>query len=181
MRSLTIARIVVIGLTCQLCDRQQLAASIPDSTHVPGSSRPKQGFRTSAMQIMKMPFYQNHGNSAYQVERRDVFGMFGFTPTLFFYHQMKAVCHVKHLGVDKKLLKTLLPPSCQCPAHLNTFVFRVIVHQAARVTEMANAPRNSIPNNNALRKRQVHFFRVMLDPSEIVLYVICFCCWTTTA
>lgn len=74
--------------------------------------------------------------------------MFFFIPTLFF-GLMKALCHVKPLGVDKKLLKTFLPPSCQCPAHLNTFVFRVIVQQAARVTEMVNALKNSIPNNNA--------------------------------
>lgn len=79
--------------------------------------------------------------------------MFFFIPTVVFFCLMKVLCHVKPLGVDEKLLKTLLPPSCQCPAHLNTFVFRVIVQQAARVTEMVNALKNSIPNNNALQNK----------------------------
>lgn len=76
-----------------------------------------------------------------------------FSSYQYFFFLSDELCHVKPLGVDKKALKTSLPPSCQCPAHLNTFVFRVIVQQAARVTEMVNALKNSIPNNNALQNK----------------------------
>lgn len=93
----------------------------------------------------------------------------------FFLHQMKAVCRAKHLGVDKKLLKTLLPLSCQCSAHI---CFQ------GHCTPGCPCHRNGQCSENHRSKQQCFtekislFFWVILDPSEIVLYVICFCCYT---
>lgn len=95
----------------------------------------------------------------------------------FFLHQMKAVCRVKHLGVDKKLLKTLLPLSCQCSAHI---CFQGHCTPGCPCHRNGQCSENHRSKQQCITEKISLFFWVILDPSEIVLYVICFCCYTTT-
>lgn len=102
----------------------QAAVGCPKQHMCQGAVGPNKASEPLQCKYVQPPFYQSHGNSAYQVERRNVFGMFGFTPTLFFPPLDEGHVSCKTFGSWQKALENIAPSLMSVPRSFKHICFQ---------------------------------------------------------